>query len=91
MLKEIQSRIGQSRPLRIAVYSVVGALLTIILLTQVVARFLIWPQLETRKTQIEQVISKELGVDVKIGEIHADWQYLRPSFEIKNIIFKNGY
>ena len=88
MLKEIQSRMGQSRPLRIAVYSVVGALLTITFLTQVVARFLIWPQLETRKTQIEQVITKELGVDVKIGEIHSDWQYFRPSFEIKNITFK---
>jgi len=88
MLKEIDSRMGQSRPLRIAIYSALGTFLSIILLTQVVARFLIWPQLETRKTQIEQVISKELGVDVKIGEIHADWQYLRPSFEIKNIIFK---
>jgi len=88
MLKEIDSRLGQSRPLRIAIYSALGTFLSIILLTQVVARFLIWPQLEVRKTQIEQVIAKELGVDVKIGEIHADWQGFRPSFEIKNIIFK---
>ena len=88
MLKEIDSRLGQSRPLRIAIYSALGTFLSIILLTQVVARFLIWPQLEVRKTQIEQVITKELGVDVKIGEIHAHWQGFRPGFEIKNIIFK---
>ena len=88
MLKEIDSRLGQSRPLRIAIYSALGTFLSIIFLTQVVARFLIWPQLELRKAQIEQVITKELGVDVKIGEIHADWEYLRPSFEIKNITFK---
>jgi len=88
MLKEIDSRLGQSRPLRIAIYSALGTFLSIIFLTQVVARFLIWPQLEVRKAQIEQVITKELGVDVKIGEIHANWEYLRPSFEIKNITFK---
>jgi len=88
MLKEIQSRIGQSRSLRITIYSVLGTVLSIILLTQVVARFLIWPQLEVRKTQIEQVLTGVLGLDVKIGEIHADWQNLRPSFEIKNITFK---
>ncbi len=88
MLKEIHSRIGQSRPLKISIYSVFGVLLTVILLTQVVMRLFIWPQLEVRKTQIEQVITQKLGVDVKIGEIHADWQYFRPSFEIKNIRFK---
>ncbi len=88
MLKEIQSRMSRSRLLRITIYSVLGLFLTIILLTQVVARFFIWPQLESRKVQIEQVLSKELGVTVTIGEIHTNWQSLRPSFEIKNISFK---
>jgi uncharacterized protein YhdP len=87
MLYKINNLLSQSRMLRISVYSLAGVVLTIFLLTQVVARFFVWPQLESRKVQIEQLLTQELGVEVKIGNIKTDWEYWRPSFEIENIRF----
>lgn len=87
MLYKINNLLSQSRLLRISVYSLAGVILTIFLLTQVVARFFIWPELESRKVQIEQLLTQELGVKVQIGAIKTDWEYWRPSFEIENIQF----
>jgi len=87
MLYKINNLLSRSRMLRISVYSLAGVILTVFLLTQVVARFLIWPELESRKVQIEQLLTQELGVKVQIGTIKTDWEYWRPSFEIENIQF----
>lgn len=87
MLYKINNLLSQSRTLRISVYSLAGLVMTIFLLSQVVARFFIWPELASRKVQIEQLLTQELGVKVQIGAIKTDWEYWRPSFEIENIRF----
>ena len=87
MLNHLKSFLSQSRLLRVSIYGLIGLLLTLLLISQVVIRFLIWPQIETRKDQFTQLISKELGIHAQIGSIKAEWELFRPSFVIENITF----
>lgn len=88
MLKTVNGTLRHSRLLRVGLYVLLGVLLTTAVLTQVVVRLVIWPQLEARKSQIEQILSRELGVHASIGAIKTDWELFRPSFEIRDVSFK---
>jgi uncharacterized protein (TIGR02099 family) len=74
--------------LRFGVYAALLILAISLVITQIIVRYWIWPQLETRKADLEKVISETLGVQASIEEIHASWKFLRPAFEAKNIVFK---
>lgn len=74
--------------LRFVSYSILTTIAAGLLITQVGVRFWIWPQIETRKADLEKAISEILGVQASIGEIHASWRFIRPAFEVKNIVFK---
>ena len=73
---------------KVSAISITLTLLVSIALGQIAIRYWIWPQLETKKTQIEQFVSSSLGIQVSIGDIHTSWVDLRPAFEINNLIFK---
>ena len=74
---------------KISAISLTIAFCVSIALGQVAIRYWIWPQFETKKTQLEQFVSNSLGVQVSIGELHASWVDLRPAFEISNLTFKS--
>lgn len=50
-------------------------------------RFVVWPQLETSKPAVEQLLSKRIGVKVTIGELSVYWQGIRPVFDIRDLEF----
>jgi uncharacterized protein (TIGR02099 family) len=77
--------------LRFAAYSTLSTIAVGLLITQIGIRFWVWPQIETRKADLEKAISETLGVEASIGEIHASWRFFRPAFEVKNIIFKGRH
>ena len=52
---------------------------------QGITRFYLWPQVEKNKASFEQVVSKTLGVNLRIEKIETDWDYFWPSFKIDNI------
>jgi|GEM_PF-914130 len=87
MLNVISDLFKKSKVFRLFLYSLLGLLISILVITQVVFRFLIWPQLEVRKEQIEQIVSKELNIHATIGAIETHWEIFRPSFEITDISF----
>lgn len=74
--------------LRLAIYATLSILVISLVITQIIVRYWIWPQLETKKANLEKLISETLGVQASIEEIHAGWKFLRPAFEAKNIVFK---
>ena len=88
MLSKISGLLQQSKIVRLFLYSLFGLLLTLLLTTQVIVRYFVWPQLEIRKEQIEKIISAELGINATIGSIQTNWEFFRPSFEIRDISFK---
>lgn len=71
-----------------AIALVIG-LVTSIAIGQIVVRYWIWPELQNKKSQIEQFASKTLGVKVTITDIQTSWVDLRPAFEINNLIFNS--
>ena len=87
MLNVISDLFKKSKVFRLFLYSLLGLLISILVITQVVFRFLIWPQLEIRKEQIEKIVSQELNIHATIGAIETNWEIFRPSFEIKDIRF----
>jgi uncharacterized protein (TIGR02099 family) len=88
MLKLVKSHFDSSKTLRIIAYSVFGALIGLIFLSQVLVRFVLWPEVSSRKDQIAQLVGKQLGVEVKIGDIKTQWEFFRPSFEISQLTFE---
>ena len=58
-------------------------------IVHVAVRFFIWPQLESKKTEYEQLASKALGVTVSFAELKANWNVFWPAFELKNVSFSN--
>jgi uncharacterized protein (TIGR02099 family) len=51
----------------------------------IIVRFFLWPQVESHKATFEQLVSQNIGAQLKIEEIKTDWNFLWPSFKIKNI------
>ena len=60
----------------------VGILFIVIHIT---VRFFLWPQVENHKATFEELVSQNIGAQLKIEEIKTDWNFLWPSFKIKNI------
>ena len=58
--------------------------------THITVRFFLWPQVESHKATFEQLISQNIGAQLKIEEIQTDWNFLWPSFKIKNIAIYDG-
>jgi uncharacterized protein (TIGR02099 family) len=87
MINFLKSQFDASKFLRVIFYSLAGTLITIVFLSQVVLRYVIWPQVEIRKDQISHLMSNKLGIRVSIGKVKANWEYLRPGFEIENLTF----
>jgi uncharacterized protein (TIGR02099 family) len=73
-----------------AIIALIIFLVCAIAVGQIGVRYWIWPQLEVKKTEIEQLVSNTLGVQVSIGEIHTSWIDLKPAFEITHITFKEN-
>ncbi|MBU3727608.1 MAG: membrane-like protein, partial [Polynucleobacter sp.] len=63
---------------------VIGAL---IVLGHLVIRFIVWPQLETSKPAVEKLLSKRIGVEVKMNELNVYWEGIRPVFDIRDLEF----
>ncbi|MEY3951131.1 MAG: hypothetical protein RJB21_890, partial [Pseudomonadota bacterium] len=61
---------------------IIGILFVVV---HVAVRFFLWPQVESHKTTFEQLVSQNIGAQLKIDEIKTDWNFLWPSFKIKNI------
>lgn len=53
--------------------------------THITVRFFLWPQVESHKATFEHLVSQNIGAQLKIEEIKTDWNFLWPSFTIKNI------
>ena len=60
----------------------VGILFIVIHIT---VRFFLWPQVENHKATFEELVGQNIGAQLKIEEIKTDWNFLWPSFKIKNI------
>ncbi len=59
----------------------------LMILGHLVIRFIVWPQLETSKPAVEKLLSKRIGVEVKIKELNLYWQGMRPVFDIRDLEF----
>ncbi len=53
-------------------------------------RYLLFPYLDSEKPLIEQKVSQLIGVPVSIGSIKADWYYLNPAINLKDIKVGNN-
>ncbi len=69
-----------------------GLITTLVLvITHITVRFFLWPQVQSHKATFEQLVSQNIGAQLKIEEIQTDWDFLWPSFKIKNIaIYDNS-
>ena len=65
------------------------ALMVGMVIIHITVRFFIWPQLESKKTEYEQLASRTLGVTVAAAELKASWNVFWPAFELKNVSFSN--
>ena len=45
----------------------------------ITVRFFLWPQVESHKATFEQLVSQNIGAQLKIEEIQTDWNVLWPS------------
>ena len=71
-------------------YFICGSALLYLLLTQVVFRYLIWPQLASQQATIAQYMGNKLGVDIELEQIQTGWKNWRPSLEIRQLRFKKS-
>ena len=62
-----------------------ASLVVIILGTHLTVRFLIWPKIQDNKSQLELVLSQNLNAKVQIDSINTQWDFIWPSFNIKNV------
>ena len=83
MRPDAASWVRWSRRLAILIL-VIGAL---IVLGHLVIRFIVWPQLETSKPAVEKLLSKRIGVEVKMNELNVYWEGIRPVFDIRDLEF----
>lgn len=81
------------RYLNTATYHTVGALLKLLLalyllfcLVFLVLRYLVLPNIDQYKPEVEQLASRALGQPVSIGTIAASWQGLHPDLTLGNVI-----
>ena len=70
-------------------YFGVGVFLFVLIFSQIIFRFLLWPLVPNYLPQINQVVSKSISADFQIGEINTSWKEYRPAFTIKNIKISN--
>jgi uncharacterized protein (TIGR02099 family) len=61
--------------------------LILIIAGHVLIRFWLWPQIDTSKERIQQLIQTKLGVEVQIDDLRVTWGTLRPIIEIKGVRF----
>lgn len=80
----------RSKFVRVSLYSLLGVVLSFFVLSQIVVRYLVWPQVESRKDQIATFISNQLAVKAQIGSIKTHWEGFHPAFEIQNIHFEKA-
>ena len=71
-------------------YFICGSVLLYLVLTQVVFRYLIWPQLASQQATIAQYMGNKLGVDIELEQIQTGWKNWRPSLEIRQLRFKKS-
>ncbi len=63
----------------------------VFVIAHITVRFFLWPQVPSHKATFEQLVSQNIGAQLKIEEIQTDWDFLWPSFKIKNIaIYDNS-
>ncbi|MEI7531587.1 MAG: AsmA-like C-terminal region-containing protein [Betaproteobacteria bacterium] len=73
--------------IKISLKLIIGIVLTSLLLSQVILRFLIWPQINSHQDEIQNYLSKTLQVNVSIHKLNASWDNFRPSIEIESLKF----
>ena len=52
-------------------------------------RFILWPQIEKSKANIEKLIGARIGANVSIDKLEVAWTGIRPNFEVEGLRF-NG-
>ena len=87
-MKLIKSSANVLRLLKILTLWIFGLVIACIFITQIIVRFVLWPQVESHKEQISQYLSQQLQVSVQIGALKTHWDTYRPSFEIEDLVFE---
>jgi len=64
-----------------------GVIFVCLFLSQIVVRYIIWPQVESRKDQLTSIISEQLEINAHIGSLKTHWENFHPAFEIQDIRF----
>ncbi|MFA5081958.1 MAG: YhdP family protein [Hydrogenophilaceae bacterium] len=67
-----------------AVY-LVGAVIIVMSIIALVLRFVIMPDIDSYKTDIEAAASRAVGAQVRIGSIEADWWHLNPRVSLSGV------
>ena len=60
-------------------------LIILVLGIHLTVHFVIWPKVQNNKSQLELALSKNLNVQVQIDSISTQWDFIWPSFDIKNV------
>ncbi len=52
-------------------------------------RYVVLPNIDLYKTEVEQLASRALGQPLAIGTIHASWHGLRPKLNLTDVVVRN--